>query len=575
MFNFRKKKIIEQKKLVAEQKNAAKSEFLANMSHEIRTPINSIIGLNEMILRECEDPIIRGYSQDIASAGHALLSLINDILDFSKIEAGKMEINLESYELASLLNDITNMISSRAKSKNLEFIVDVDTKLPSRLKGDPIRIQQIILNLLSNAVKYTNEGFIRFSVKQTDWNKDKMNLFIEVQDSGIGIKEEDLSALFTSFTRFDLNKNRNIEGTGLGLAIAKKLTEAMGGKISVKSKYSEGSTFTVEIPQEIIDFNHLGNYKEHFEKFKFYQQKRKESFTAPNAKILIVDDNDMNLHVAKSLIKQTLIDVTLCSSGKECLEIVKKEHFDIIFLDLMMPEMDGTETLQKLKTIEKNLCAETPIIALTANASLGIKEKYLNEGFTDYIAKPIEVEIFEKTIRKYLPQNKVIPVSDELLLSKSNKFSEFAEAAVIRTKDSHIDQKAGLVYCANDSEIYNEILKIYINDFNKNAKNLQNYFDSADWKNYAIIAHSIKSTSLTIGASELSNKAKSLEFSAKEEKIEFIKNIHNSFLQVYKEVVENAEKILQKSSAENWFLYEKNVIMANLQKILNKLNSKF
>lgn len=548
MFNFSKKRLLEQEKFAAEQANIAKSDFLANMSHEIRTPINSILGLNEMILRECEDPVIRGYAQDIASAGHGLLALINDILDFSKIEAGKMEIVPAVYDVASLLNDISNMISSRAKAKNLEFIIDVDTKLPSRLKGDKNRIQQVILNLLSNAVKYTNEGFVRFSLKQTDWNKDFMTLFIEVQDSGIGIKEENLGNLFNSFARFDLNRNRNIEGSGLGLAITKKLVGVMTGKINVKSKYGHGSTFTVEIPQQIVDFAPIGNFKEKFEKFKFEQKKHRETFTAPNAKILIVDDNAMNLHVAKSLIKQTLIDVTLCSSGKECIELVKKEKYDIIFLDHMMPEMDGIETLKALKSLERNCSAESPVVALTANAIVGVKEMYLSAGFADYISKPIDVKNFENIIKKYLPQSKIIPVGEEKFEKNSfaveNVASDFMESSVIRNADSFIDQKKGISFCADDLQTYKEILKIYIEESDENIKKLNGYFDSSDWKNYAILAHSVKSTSLTIGASEFSGKAKALELAAKESKSDFIKNAHSSFVETYKKVVENAKKLL-------------------------------
>lgn len=548
MFNFSKKRLLEQEKFAAEQANIAKSDFLANMSHEIRTPINSILGLNEMILRECEDPVIRGYAQDIASAGHGLLALINDILDFSKIEAGKMEIVPAVYDVASLLNDISNMISSRAKAKNLEFIIDVDTKLPSRLKGDKNRIQQVILNLLSNAVKYTNEGFVRFSLKQTDWNKDFMTLFIEVQDSGIGIKEENLGNLFNSFARFDLNRNRNIEGSGLGLAITKKLVGVMAGKINVKSKYGHGSTFTVEIPQQIVDFAPIGNFKEKFEKFKFEQKKHRETFTAPNAKILIVDDNAMNLHVAKSLIKQTLIDVTLCSSGKECIELVKKEKYDIIFLDHMMPEMDGIETLKALKSLERNCSADSPVVALTANAIVGVKEMYLSAGFADYISKPIDVKNFENIIKKYLPQSKIIPVGEEKFEKNSfaveNVASDFMESSVIRNADSFIDQKKGISFCADDLQTYKEILKIYIEESDENIKKLNGYFDSSDWKNYAILAHSVKSTSLTIGASEFSGKAKALELAAKENKSDFIKNAHSSFVETYKKVVENAKKML-------------------------------
>ena len=549
-------KQLEEEKKAAEQANVAKSDFLANMSHEIRTPINSILGMNEMILRECEDSVIRSYAQDIYSAGHGLLALINDILDFSKIEAGKMDIVPAVYELASLLNDITNMIGGRARSKHLDFIVDVDTNLPSRLKGDSVRIQQILINLLNNAVKYTNEGFIRLIVKQSSWNKDNMILHIEVQDSGIGIKEENINKLFNSFTRFDLNRNRNIEGSGLGLAITQRLVNCMNGKISVQSKYGEGSTFTVEIPQQIVDFNPVGNFKERFEKFKLSQQKHKELFTAPNARILVVDDNAMNLHVAKSLLKQTLIQVSLCSSGMECIEILKKERFDIIFLDHMMPIMDGIETLNAIKKMENNLSPDCPIIALTANAIAGVKEMYLKAGFTDYISKPIEGRVFEELIRSYLPAEKVIPV-DEALVKNIKKVEAKAEPQFVQQKnpvddvippeeesDELIDEKKGLVYCGNDMDTYREIVQVYVAESIENMQKLEKFLTEGDLKNYSIVAHAVKSTSLTIGAVKLSEKAKAQEFAGKEDRADDLKNAHAEFIELYNQTVACAREKL-------------------------------
>lgn len=558
---------LEEEKRAAEKASSAKSDFLANMSHEIRTPINSILGMNEMILRECEDANIRSYAQDIYSAGHGLISIINDILDFSKIEAGKMEVVPQAYEVCSLLNDVTNMVGSRAKTKNLEFVVDVDTKIPTRLKGDQGRIQQILINLLNNAVKYTNEGYVRLAVKQTSWNKDIINLQIDVTDSGIGIKDEDRVKLFNSFQRLDLQKNRNIEGTGLGLAITEKLVAAMGGTIDVQSKYGKGSTFTVVIPQQIVDFTPIGNFKERFEKFKQSQNKSNKTFTAPNAKVLIVDDNAMNLHVAKSLLKQTMVQVTLCSSGKECLEMIQKERFDIIFLDHMMPEMDGLETLRRIKEMKHNVSAGSPIIALTANAIVGVREMYLKAGFDDYISKPIEGKVFEALVRQYLPEEKVIPVDGEIA-RKAMVESAVQQAApeIVSRKDEKkavsveelspaenqqetpaelIVVEKGMVYCGDDKETYKEIVQVYIDEAEENIKKLEDCLASENWKNYVITAHAIKSTSLTIGAEGLSARAKAQEFAGKEDRIEDLKNDHADFIELYRKVVQAAEKVVQ------------------------------
>lgn len=557
---------LEEGKRAAEKASSAKSDFLANMSHEIRTPINSILGMNEMILRECEDPNIRSYAQDIYSAGHGLISIINDILDFSKIEAGKMEIVPTAYEVCSLLNDVTNMVASRAKSKNLEFVVDVDTKLPSRLKGDQGRIQQILINLLNNAVKYTSEGYVRLAVKQNSWNKDVLELQIDVTDSGIGIKEEDKKKLFSSFQRLDLQKNRNIEGTGLGLAITAKLIDAMNGTISVESEYGKGSVFSVIIPQQIVDFTPVGNFKDRFEKYKQSQNKSNRTYTAPNAKVLIVDDNAMNLHVAKSLLKQTLVQVSLCSSGKECLEMIRKEHFDIIFLDHMMPEMDGIETLNKIKTLEYNMCKDVPVIALTANAIVGVREMYLKSGFNDYISKPIEGKSFEALVRQYLPEEKVIPVDKSLVKNittmANNILPDIVPKKVEAGLEQHVQKTAtvtsgnteqdskvvvakGLVYCGEDMGTYLDILQVYIDEAEENMQKLKAAFEKEDFKAYTILAHAVKSTSLTVGAEGLSNVAKNQEFAGKENRIEDLINGHEYFIDLYKKVLENAIKIEQ------------------------------
>lgn len=387
-------------KLAAENANRAKSDFLANMSHEIRTPINSVIGMNEMVLRETKEGNIREYAKNIEYASKSLLSLINDILDFSKIESGKMEIVKGEYELSSFLMNIVSMAQVKAEAKKLKFCTEIDENLPVMLYGDEVRVRQVIENMLSNAVKYTGAGCVTLAVSPLV--EDGFSLKISVRDTGIGIQKEDLEKLFKDFERLDLHRNRSVQGTGLGLAITKRLTEQMGGKISVESIYGEGSCFTVVIPQQVRDARAIGDFRETYHKYLTEETKEKESFTAPGAKVLVVDDNTMNLLVAEKLLARTKVQVTACQSGKECLEWMRREYFDVILLDHMMPEMDGVETLAKSRELTDNLCADTPVIALTANAIAGAREEYIRAGFHDYLSKPIEPKCLEEMLQKYI-----------------------------------------------------------------------------------------------------------------------------------------------------------------------------
>lgn len=388
-------------KLAAENANRAKSDFLANMSHEIRTPINSVLGMNEMVLREAKEGKIREYAKNIEYASKSLLSLINDILDFSKIESGKMEIVEADYELCAFLMNIVNMAQVKADTKKLAFYTEVDAALPTVLYGDEVRVRQVIENILSNAIKYTREGSVTLTVRPAREGAD-FALEVSVRDTGIGIRKENVDKLFEDFERLDLRKNRNVEGTGLGLAITKRLTEQMHGKIRVESVYGEGSCFTVTVPQSVKDANPIGDFKETYRKHVAKSVAEKESFTAPDAKVLVVDDNTMNLLVAKKLLERTKVQVTTCQSGAECLELIQKEHFDVILLDHMMPEMDGIETLARAKELAENLCRDTPVIALTANAIQGAREEYICAGFHDYLSKPIEPKLLEEMLKRYL-----------------------------------------------------------------------------------------------------------------------------------------------------------------------------
>lgn len=383
----------------------AKSEFLANMSHEIRTPINAIMGMNEMILRESEQDKIRDYAKDVDSASRNLLDIVNDILDFSKIESGMLEIIEDEYDLGEVIADVVGLVEMKAIDKNLKLKILVNPEMPCKLRGDEKRLREVIINILNNAVKYTDKGHIELKV-DGDITDNSLMLKIDISDTGQGIREEDIGKIFGGFERVNLKKNKNVEGTGLGLTITKNIVELMHGNISVKSEYGVGSVFTINIPQTIVDNERVGDYKAH----KYATQKNEanyEQVEAPNASVLIVDDNPMNLKVLGMLVKRTKMQITAANSGKLALEHMKNKHFDIILLDHMMPEMDGVETITAAKVMEGNMCTDTPIIALTANAIVGAREFYLEAGFDDYISKPVLPPVLMETLIKYLPEDKV------------------------------------------------------------------------------------------------------------------------------------------------------------------------
>jgi len=415
---------LRQAKLIADSANKAKSDFLASMSHEIRTPINAVMGMNEMILRECQDEEIKEYAVNIQSASKTLLSLINDILDLSKIEAGKMEIVEDNYTLSGVLNDVVNMIQVKAKQKNIAFHMKIDEGLPDKLYGDEVRIRQVMVNILNNAVKYTKEGSVTLHVEKEMMSEGSLLMKISVVDTGIGIRKEDMAKLFGSFERLDLKENRKVEGTGLGLAITSKMVTLMKGRMEVESEYGEGSTFTIFLPQKVMGMECIGNFEDRFREYVQSLKVYTESFVAPDGNVLIVDDNEMNLFVAEKLLKKTKLQITCCNSGEKALELVCKKHFDIILLDHMMPEMDGIETLKRINALENSLCKDTPTIALTANAILGVREMYLAEGFDDYLSKPIVAEKLEELLRKYLPQKKIQSAENDSVALKPAQVEE-------------------------------------------------------------------------------------------------------------------------------------------------------
>lgn len=384
---------IEKEKQIAVAASESKAQFLANMSHEIRTPINVVIGMNEMILRENNDKVIEEYAHNIKNASQMLLSLVNDVLDFSKIEAGKLKIVEADYKPESMLKDVIKGIEIRAEQKNLEIKSDIDETIPKVLKGDEVRIKQILNNLLSNAVKYTEKGSITISAKGV-CEEDRFYLLMSVEDTGRGIKKEDVGKLFDSFQRLELKKNRYIEGTGLGLNITKQLVEGMNGTIEVKSEYGVGSCFSVKLPQQIVDALPADGQEENImEKTELY---------APDAKVLVVDDTPMNLKIIKGLLKKSQMQLDLASGGNECLQLTKEKKYDLILMDAMMPDPDGVQTLHLIREDESNPNQNTEIIVLTADAIAGVKEQYIKEGFSDYIPKPINPDVLEAAIARFL-----------------------------------------------------------------------------------------------------------------------------------------------------------------------------
>ena len=506
----------------ANDANAAKTAFLTSMSHEIRTPINAVLGMDEMILRESREDDIRSYALDIQTAGNTLLALINEILDFSKIEEGRMEILPTRYELSSVIFDLVNMIRIRAEKKGLKFRIAVEENIPHLLYGDEIRIKQIISNLLTNAVKYTEKGNIELTLSYRKVSADDIMLIVKVSDTGIGMKPEDIEKMFAPFARLEESRNRSIEGTGLGMSIVKQLLAMMSSKLEVKSEYGSGSEFSFELRQRVEKWVPIGNITEKYQSDKVQEYKYKELFHAPDARILVVDDMEINIEVIKRLLKKTEIQIDTATSGPEAIQKVEKNDYDVIFIDHMMPEMDGIETLKRMQEkIEK-----VPVcVALTANAVMGAREMYLSAGFADYMSKPVVGKELEELLKEYIPREKV---DTSYVEYEEEKRTDLPDIPGISIKD-------GVKFCGSE-ESFKSILNTFHRTYKQNSDKIREYFDKEDWQNYTIKVHALKSSARIIGASGLSGIAARLEEAGKNGELDLIRQETGVLLKEYEEL---------------------------------------
>ncbi|MCR5092421.1 MAG: response regulator [Lachnospiraceae bacterium] len=530
----------------------AKSQFLAQMSHEIRTPINAVLGMNEMILREATDQEILEYSANIQSAGRTLLSIINTILDFSKIEDGKMEIVPVRYETAFMINNLVNSIKERAKAKSLSFIVDADESLPCELYGDDVRVTQVISNLLTNAVKYTEEGSVTLSIRNGGIESGNVILDVSVKDTGIGIRKEDMGKLFESFERIDEQRNHNIEGTGLGMSIVTKLLTMMGSRLHVESEYGKGSAFSFQLSQSVENREPMGHYMDRLSR-QGKDQNKAERLCAPDARVLVVDDNEMNRKVAASLLKLFEIGADLARSGPEAVEAMRRNHYDLVLLDHMMPGMDGIATLAIIN--EESLASRgTRIIALTANAVVGARDFYLKSGFDDYLAKPVGVRELEEILAKHLPGEKISYRSPDEEKKQSDDIMFFSpdddggeetnvQSAAPASGESidfpaveGLDWRFAREHLPMD-DLLQETVRAFRDSISEQADQLdalyQAFPDETAVSDYRTLVHAMKSQAATIGIIPLAGMAKVLEDASAASQLERVERLHPVFMDVW------------------------------------------
>lgn len=521
----------------AEKASIAKSEFLANMSHEIRTPMNAIIGLNDIIMEECEDTEIYGHAKDVQSAAKNLLAIINDILDLSKVEAGKMELVYVNYYIKTVADEIISMMDMAASQKGLILKYEYDATIPCRYNGDEGRIKQILINILSNAVKFTAKGYVRVYITgKPGKNDDEELITFHVEDTGCGIREEDLGKIFEDFRQVDSRRNRSAEGTGLGLAIVKHLVELMKGNIDVDSTYGQGTTVTITIPQKIIDRSPIGEMPE----LPQAEEKVTDFFTAPGVKVLIVDDNVINRKVARSFLKNYGFDLNEAESGAEAIELVRAERFDIIFMDHMMPEMDGIEAAEIIRRDCGENGAAPVMVALTANAMEGMREHFLSCGFQDFIAKPLDRKEMNQLLLRWVP---------EKYRQSEDREEEREPLDPVTVRIEGVDMDAAMEFFSGDEESFIELLEIYCVDGRRKTDLLRELVES-DILRYQIEVHGLKSASANIGAMRVSDMARAQENAAAQGDREFISEQFPLLMAEYEILLENIEQFLEQRKQE-------------------------
>lgn len=532
-------KIIEQnhlmKRLVlqTEDANRAKTNFVSNMSHEIRTPMNSIVGITEILLRSRHSPKEQEYLLNIQSSGRVLLTIINDVLDCSKMEAGKMQLFDEPYDTCSLFHDLRISMENRIGHSGLELIYDIDQDIPCKLKGDMGRIRQVIINLVNNAIKYTEKGSVRFSVHVRQKNTDKVMLYYEVADTGIGIRKEDHKILFDAFQRVEMDRNRYVEGTGLGLTISQNLVNMMGGVIEVESEYGKGSRFFFTIEQTIIDPTPVSAVNYNGQKDNVTEKEAECLFIAPEAHILLVDDNELNLVVAKELLKPLRMQIDTAENGLQAVKMVRGSQYDLVLMDHMMPVMDGIEAAKAIRALPEDKYQKLPIIALTANAMVDARKEFLNAGMNGFVAKPIDFARICNQLKLWLPKDLVRDVPKEAKKLLADDLSD----REIQPEDPQMgfSFEEGVNHCGSKAALMKTI-RIFYRTIDSKANKIEQCLKEGLISDYVIEVHALKSSALLIGAVPLSEAAKELEDYGKQGKTEVLEEKTPDVLTLYRDL---------------------------------------